>query len=233
MYTKSIIFFLAFYFSVLFIQAQNNELVLAHHTVYETVIERVLVKAETVSLECAPAIFDTIEEKVLIKEAFARWEKGRRDPSCCGINPDDCRIIHLVEYPAEYETIKALRLKEVAQCKEVILPAQYKTITRQVVKKPAVYAPVKENAPFSVLPSFSLFPNPATSFIKVHFSPQNPSLMGKIEILSLEGKLCQSIDFEGIETEISIENLREGMYILQISVNGETQRLRFAKVGSL
>jgi hypothetical protein len=51
------------------------------------------------------ARYKTVKEKVVVKEAFAKWEPSLEiDPNCVSANKEDCRIPKLVNYPAEYET---------------------------------------------------------------------------------------------------------------------------------
>lgn len=128
--------------------------------IYETVTEQILVKEASSRLEVTPPVFETVTEQVLdqaaysvkttvppvyetvtermqVSEATTRWEKGKKDPNCLSANPDDCRVICLVEVPAQYKTITKQVIKTPAQTIEKQIPAVYKTVTKQVLRTPA------------------------------------------------------------------------------------------------
>jgi hypothetical protein len=105
--------------------------------VFETVTEQVLDQAEYTKKTTIPPVYETVTERVLVAEATTRWEKGKKDPNCLSANPDDCRVMCLVEVPAQYKTVTKQVIKTPAQVIEEKVPAVYKTVTRQVLKVPA------------------------------------------------------------------------------------------------
>ncbi|MFN0204105.1 MAG: peptidoglycan-binding domain-containing protein [Bacteroidia bacterium] len=105
--------------------------------VFETVTEQVLDQAEYVRKSTVPPVYETVTERLMVAEASTRWEKGKKDPNCLSANPDDCRVMCLVEVPAQYKTVTKQVIKTPAQTLEERVPAVYKTVTRQVLKVPA------------------------------------------------------------------------------------------------
>jgi len=104
---------------------------------YKAEIETVMVKESVKRLVVTPPVYQTITERVKIRNAYTKYEKGKVDPTCLSANPDDCRILCLVEVPAEYKTITKQVIKTPAGVKEIVTPAQSSAVTRQVVSTPA------------------------------------------------------------------------------------------------
>lgn len=105
--------------------------------VFETVTEQVIDQPAYVKKTTIPPVFETVTERVLISEETTRWEKGKKDPNCLSANPDDCRVMCLVTVPAQYKTVTKQVIKTPARVVEEQIPAVYKTLTKQVVKVPA------------------------------------------------------------------------------------------------
>ncbi len=133
---------------------------------YKTVTEQVLVKEADVRLVAYPAQFETITETVQVSEEHKVWKRGRawigqaidvQPLRGFEVGPDgrargtkvekgwanadnydlDDDVMCLVEVPAEYKTIQRQVLKSPAGVREVEIPAVYETVTRQVVDTPA------------------------------------------------------------------------------------------------
>ncbi len=133
---------------------------------YKTVTEQVLAKEASTRLVSTPAVFETVTETVQVSEAHKVWKRGRAwigqaidvqplrgfevgaDGRVRGnkvekgwANADnyslDDDVMCLVEVPAEYKTIKRQVLKTPAGVREEEIPAVFKTVTRQVVDTPA------------------------------------------------------------------------------------------------
>ncbi len=102
---------------------------------YKKVTEKVLVKEASERLVKIPAVYVTEREKILVKPAYTTWKKGsgpnQRVDNATG------EIMCLVEIPAEYRTITRKVIKTPASVKSVPVPAVYKTVTRKVVATPA------------------------------------------------------------------------------------------------
>jgi len=104
---------------------------------YETVTEQVEITPAFIKRSTTPPIYETVEEKVLISEPTTRWERGKKDPNCLSANPEDCRVMCLVEVPAQYKAVQKQVIKVPASVKEDQVPAVYSTITKRMIKTPA------------------------------------------------------------------------------------------------
>jgi hypothetical protein len=147
---------------------------------YKTVTEQVEIKPAGKRLVTTEPVFETVTERIKIADAHKEWKRGRAwigvaldvkplkgfavgtdskslDGTRLGIpaaadsskgsletrvipgdnsNLDD-DVLCLVEVPAQYETISRQVLKTAAITKEVDVPAQYATVTRRVVDREA------------------------------------------------------------------------------------------------
>lgn len=119
--------------------------------VYETVTERVIDRPERIEKNIVPPVYETVTERIKIADATTRWEKGKKDPNCLSADPDDCRVMCLVEVPAQYRTVSKQVIKTPASVKEVTIPATYKTITRKVIKTPATTRTVEIPAEYKTV----------------------------------------------------------------------------------
>jgi hypothetical protein len=100
-----------------------------------------MVEPEKTKLVTVPATYKTVTEKVLVKDAYTAWKKGRGEIE--KVNNGTGDIMCLVQYPATYKTITKKVLDKEAYTKEVKTPAVYKTVSRRVVDKPATTKEVK------------------------------------------------------------------------------------------
>jgi len=128
--------------------------------VYETKQEQILIKEKSFQMEIIPAEFkdvtDTIvikpaskkiieipaeyeivEERVKVADATTKWVKGKADANCLSANPDDCRVLCLVEVPAQYKNVTKRVIKSPTGTKEIIIPAEYKVVNKKVMSKAA------------------------------------------------------------------------------------------------
>jgi hypothetical protein len=147
---------------------------------FKTVTERIEIKPASKRMESVPAVFETITERVLIAEAHQEWKRGRAwigvaldvrpvkgfvigadnrasdgnrvdipaaaDDSkalletriLTGDNTNlDDDVLCLVEVPAQYQTITRQVLVTPATTREVDVPAEFATITRRIVEREA------------------------------------------------------------------------------------------------
>lgn len=70
-----------------------------------------------------------------------------------------------------------------------------------------------------------LYPNPANEFIQIEGS----SSIDKIEVYSVEGKLCFTSEPHQSEVKLDISNFNSGLYIVKIESNESAKTLRFVK----
>lgn len=104
----------------------------------EMIEEKVLVRAAYEREEIIPTQFDTVTEEILVKPASTRWKKGRGLVE--KVNNFTGEIMCLEEVPAEYKTITKQVVTAPATKKLVQVPAEYKTV---MVNK--IIAPATEN----------------------------------------------------------------------------------------
>ena len=96
---------------------------------YKTVTEQMLLKDASTALVTTLPVYETITERIKIRDEYTKYEKGKLDSGCLSSNPDDCRVLCYVTVAAEYKTITKQVLKVPAGTKEVTTPAS----TREVV----------------------------------------------------------------------------------------------------
>ncbi len=118
---------------------------------YTTAEERVLVSDASEKLVTVPATYETVTEKVLVKPAFTTWKVSECSGGACQtgnvpnrvsgsvdrIDQSTGEIMCLIEVPAQYKTITKRVLKTPATTKTISTPAQYKV---QKVRKLATAA---------------------------------------------------------------------------------------------
>ncbi len=101
---------------------------------YNTVEERVLVKEASEELVSEPAVYANEVEKLLVRPAYTTWKKGRGPIE--KIDDTTGEIMCLVEVPAEYKTITKRVLVKPATTRKVTIPAEYRTVKKRVMAEP-------------------------------------------------------------------------------------------------
>jgi hypothetical protein len=139
---------------------------------YRTVTEIITVRAGYSRTESVPAVYDTVTEQVKLREGFVTWRPGsavagyapgaansyrpaplsrspdgygakgvvENNPAYGGMTTKQLptgEVLCLVEVPAEYRTITKQVLRTPARTVEVPVPPETRVITRQVVDQPA------------------------------------------------------------------------------------------------
>ncbi len=116
-------------------------------TAFKTVTERVLAREAYDTIEeVSPAMYETVTERVLVSPARTEWRPstGRiygnavADGSGELITKSDAKtgeIMCLVEIPAEYRTVTKRVLKAPAKTRTTTIPAEYTTVTKKIPMK--------------------------------------------------------------------------------------------------
>ena len=78
-----------------------------------------------------PPVYENVTERILVKPAYTTWKKGRGPIE--KINQATGEIMCLVEVPAEYRTVTKRVLKTPAGTKKVTIPAVYKTVKKRIM----------------------------------------------------------------------------------------------------
>lgn len=93
---------------------------------YQEVEEKVLVKQASKRLEEVPAEYGWVEEKVLVEEARTEWKEGRG--AIEKIDNTTGEVMCLVDVPANYQTVRRQVVMKPAMTREIEIPAEYQTI---------------------------------------------------------------------------------------------------------
>lgn len=104
---------------------------------YSETTEKVIIRPSYWT-KVIPAEYTTETAIVKVKEATTQWVKRKcvNNIGATG-NPDDCQVWVFVEVPARYETITKTVLKTPAIGKSVEIPAEYGQFTKRIVTKAA------------------------------------------------------------------------------------------------
>lgn len=109
--------------------------------VFAEVEERVLVRPATTRLEPVPATYRTETEQILVRPAYSVWKRSSElttaERTQQGIDPGAGDILCLVAMPAEYKTVTREVLATPATTREIQVPAEYITVKKTVLKTPA------------------------------------------------------------------------------------------------
>lgn len=129
------------------IEPEHEEVVGYEPATYKTQTERIEVKPASYRLEVVQAVYEPVTEEVLVREARKVWKpsQGRiygnalKDASGELITQTDARtgeLMCLVEDPAQYRTVTKRILKTPAATRRVEMPAEYKTVTKKMIDQP-------------------------------------------------------------------------------------------------
>lgn len=102
---------------------------------YEFSEQQVLVQEASQREEVIPAIYETVTEKILVKPATTGWKKGRGLVE--KVDNFTGEIMCLVEFPAEYKTITRQVVKTPATKKLIQVPAEFNTVKVKKLVHPA------------------------------------------------------------------------------------------------
>ncbi len=91
--------------------------------------EKVVVKAASQKVIDEAAIYETTSEKILVKPAYTTWKTGNNPIE--KIENAAGEIMCFVEVPAEYKTVTKKMLKAPAKSSKVEVPAEYSTVKTQ------------------------------------------------------------------------------------------------------
>lgn len=109
---------------------------------YRTVYETVVVRPPSCRFETIPAQYETITERVLVREAHTEWRRGavvENRPTAPGYTQvlPTGEVLCLVEVPAEYRLVTRQVLRSPARTVRIDIPAETRTVARQIIDCPA------------------------------------------------------------------------------------------------
>ncbi len=109
---------------------------------YKTITETVIIKPASTKTVTIPAVYKTITEQVLVKEAHTEWHRGipAKDAAAYGYQTKVTatgEVLCLILVPAEYATVTRQVLVTPEQTKIIQIPAETQVVTRQVIDQEA------------------------------------------------------------------------------------------------
>lgn len=134
--------------------------------VFEQQQEDVETAPAYMTIEVLPQRFQPLIERIEVRPATTKWVRRKADRDCLSADPDDCFVWCMVEEPAEYQTLykeipvgcdgngsmdcerylpvapvtrpmPVFKVVEQAQARELVEPAEYRTVTRWTLKSGA------------------------------------------------------------------------------------------------
>ena len=100
---------------------------------FKQVTETIEIERERIELVTLPAEYATETKQIKVKDATQRW-----NPACLHIADEADLPAHcLLTMPAEYKNITRKVIKTPARTVKKVIPAKMQTITRQVIDQPA------------------------------------------------------------------------------------------------
>lgn len=111
---------------------------------YEVVEEKVMVRQASKRLEEVPAEYGWVEEKVLVEAARTEWKEGRGIIE--KVDNTTGEIMCLVDIPANYQTVRRQVVTKPATTREIEIPAEYETVkvTKMVSPPQEKHIPIPE-----------------------------------------------------------------------------------------
>lgn len=169
---------------------------------YETVEERVLVEPERIELVKIPAQTGWEEERVLVKAAHTTWKKGNGPIE--KVDGSTGEIMCLVEVPAEYKTVRKQVTTAPARTEERVIPAVYKTVKRRVQATPPTTRTIEIPAEYGTVKVTKLVEPARTDTIEIPAEYQTVSQRKLVREGSLEWRsiLCETNMSPGVVAEL-------------------------------
>jgi hypothetical protein len=108
---------------------------------FEEVEERVLVRPASTRIEPVPATYRPVTEQVLVRQAYTVWKRSSElttaERAQQNIDMGAGDILCLVQFPAEYATVTSEVVATPATTRSTELPAEYVTVKKTVMKTPS------------------------------------------------------------------------------------------------
>ena len=163
------------------LKAQASQRLEVVPAVYETVTERVLVSEASETVRTIPATFGTETERVLVRPARTEWQVSECSGGACltdgtqnrvagvadRIDQSTGEIMCLVEIPAEYKTITKRVMKTPPRTERTPIPAKYETQQVRKLVKPASQRSVAIPEEYQTVTSTKRTSDPVTSWCSV------------------------------------------------------------------
>jgi hypothetical protein len=122
---------------------------------FEEIEERVVVRPATTRFEVVPATTRTVTETVVVRPAYSVWKRSSEltaaERAQQKTEPRAGDILCLVEVPAETRTITREVIETPASTRQVEVPAEYATVKKTVVKTPATTREIEVPAEYATV----------------------------------------------------------------------------------
>ena len=122
---------------------------------FEEIEERVVVRPATTRFEVVPAVTRTVTEVVVVRPAYSVWKRSSEltaaERAQQKSEPSAGDILCLVEMPAETRTVTREVVDTPATTRQVEVPAEYATVKKTVVKTPATTREVEVPAEYATV----------------------------------------------------------------------------------
>ena len=122
---------------------------------FEDVEERVMVRPASKRIEVVAASYKTETERVLVRAAYTVWKRSSEltdaERAKQKVDPNAGDILCLVEVPAEYATVTRQVVDAPASTREIEVPAEWATVKKTVVKTPATTREVEVPAEYNTV----------------------------------------------------------------------------------
>jgi hypothetical protein len=169
---------------------------------YRTVTERVLVQPEQQIVEPIAPTYRTVSERILVRAGYTTWKRGRGPIE--KFNASNGEIMCLVEIPAEYRTVTKRVVDRPASSRTSVRPAVYRNVTRQVVDRRAATRTVPIPAQYDTV-TLKKMVNPASSR-RIAIAPRYENITKRVktseERLEWRTILCETNTNPGVISEI-------------------------------
>ncbi len=111
---------------------------IVHEPVYDTITETVEVRPGYTEYVVEPAVHDTVTETIMVREPRMVWRRGYTpDAAMTRYDAETGEVWCLVEEEGEYRTVTRNVIVRPAEIREVNYPAEYATISREVLVQEA------------------------------------------------------------------------------------------------
>lgn len=196
---------------------------------YRNVTERVLVRPASTRLVEVPATYRTESERILVSPARTEWKRGTGRGSQTGNNfggaaeqvdrfegrnvlatrvEDTGELMCLVEIPAQYRTVTRRVVDRPATTRTVEIPAEYKTVTRRVVDRPASTREVTIPAQYTTIKTTRVVEPASERRITI---PEQYKTVTKRELVSDESREWRPVLCEVNMTDSNIVALQRAL----------------------
>lgn len=163
-----------------------------------------------------PPVFETVRDSVMVKPASGKWIKALASEEelpkmlCC-YPLEDCKVWKFIETPAEYQTITYQILKSPAYFEDPSMADEEETEVfeeNKIVEKTSFKKSVEVPNSHS---SLQFYPNPANNLVTIEV--QTP--IEELFVTDFAGKIVLQFDRINEKISFSVSTFPSGIYFLR------------------